>query len=208
MLTPKSALEVRHVASDDKTREVINAVRLEENGTKGRAVSTNGRCLLRATWDLISEGDFIRVDGALESTEKTGLLSVKDAEAIAKGLPRKQNLPVLENARIALLKEEKAQAIMVNKELSPAILGIKQVPGNFPNYEQVIPRAEKVEKEVTFNIDDLACILKALENAGAARVTLGFTKDPENHNPVRITAKIIKTGMEFDGAIMPGRDLK
>lgn len=179
-LINKKHLAVRHAASDDETRYVLNGVLVEEmEGNKIRTVATDGRILAMVNGSCEEEGNF-PVLPELSQAPNTSTKSIIPSAAIdkaIKGLPGKKcKLPILENIA---LKMSENKATLISTDLNQtSVTPTNLIDGHFPNYEIVIPKSDPVF-EMVIGIEVLEKVVDILRQFGSTSGRFSFTKSLE-----------------------------
>ena len=210
MIIPKKILEIRKVASDDPTRGAIHAVKLDQHDKQTHAIATDGKILIKASWENIDESDYPVVPGAHEIPNPlpAGLLPLQVAAAIQKSIKAKKSyLPILNTAKITFSVSAEGtlngRAITTDLE-TPVVMPFICDIGQFPNYEQVMGAEKSIIREIIFSVETLKKLVSALEGMDIPGFTLGITAN--EGGPMRITAS--GEGLEIVGALMPGKKPK
>ena len=148
---------VSFAQSTDETRYILNGVYFNLKGSKLTVVATDGRRLALATKDL---------DAAAGSTEGTMILPAKSAAELTRLLGKGSVVKFSFTDRRAEFQ------VATDKDESGLVDGVylysKVVEGNYPNYNQVIPKETnqriKLERELI-----LSCVHRAASFARRKR---------------------------------------
>jgi predicted DNA-binding transcriptional regulator AlpA len=199
-------LKLASLACKEESRFTLNAILVQPQST----VVTDGHILVEmSTPPGMKAENFPEIPGVGPAAEewKPFLLPASDALAIARELPKKSNLPILQHAAVAAESPDNFVTVVTTDLERANPRTIKRPTGNFPDYQRVMPKPEADEYAVTFNPALMADVLKFVADwQGAKRggysgtCTLSFSS---NRNAVRIDAE--HDGQKLSGAIMPQR---
>jgi DNA polymerase III sliding clamp (beta) subunit (PCNA family) len=194
MRVDHAMLAVRHVASNDETRQNLNGIRIEG----GVTVGTDGHML--ATVQNVESQDTFTCQIGRESAEGLDKL-------IPKSSKRQTEVP---SAELSKLGETDRLAVVIQG--SPVKTELEQHQGEFPDWMQVVPQEEPTYR-VAFNLDllnDLAEIARACNERDPrqSHLVLEFFDKPAETiekgtcSPIRVTAM---DAPRFCGVLMPMR---
>lgn len=207
MLVPKRALAVKEAASTDETRFVLNGVYLHKNESKGEAVATDGRFLLKASWTLQDEQDYPSVPGAISPAKEndSGIIPTSAIVSAVKAMPKKNktSLPILDNMRVKFDADTNLTQIVSTDLEKHNIQPSRIIDGTYPNYSQVIPEyKEEGDIKVKVSVEYLYKIVSALKQMEAKEVIISV-KDGDR--PVRLDAQSEDRILDVVGVLMPIR---
>lgn len=156
-----------HCASTDKTRYSMMGVCVDD----GLAYATNGRILVATECELEPEDEPRRAIIPTRIAKKGFATKPKDLV-----LPRiylKQLKPAPD---MGIDAKEPAYVKLLNRELDRTTA--KEVDGNFPHVENVVPDLNPYTIKISFNIKLLTQIAKALNSEKINLFATGDEKDP------------------------------
>ena len=197
--------ELAKFASKEESRFNPNAIQVEPDAT----ATTDGVMLLRVTSPELSLSDFPEVPGQTLQEVKTPFLFPADASLkVAKSIPRKTSIPVLETAAALAAGEENVGFVSTDLETANPVIARKPT-GTFPgNYQAQFP--EDKDKVFSIKLDgrrlgEIVRFLTAFGDQGRlpTTITLTFYRDGK---PVKLEAKNSDTGQEAVAILMPMRD--
>lgn len=168
MLLHPNTLKVAKAASADDTRYTLNGVHIEPDGS---AVATDGKQLLKWTpADTPAAEDYPAIEGFKAHSDGIALqafiLPSAAAAEILKAVPKKSMLPVLENIALDVeaSNDNGSAAFAVTDLENPRIFRPKKIEGDYPDYNKVIPPADKTPVfEVSLGLDTLLKSLNAIK---------------------------------------------
>jgi len=179
MFLTKQALEsVRFVSTDDP-RYSLNGILVRPDGS---TVATDGHKLIVYTPAGQPEADdFPVVDGCNPASEGElePFIMGKDAvKQIAKALPKKSSLPILQLAAVDVDQTNKnGHAVVAVTDLeNPQVFRPQKLEGSFPRYENVIPKSETELCHVGLGVGQLLQIAQTLKAQGFKGVRLSLQK--------------------------------
>lgn len=172
----KANFLVTEFASKEESRYALTAIQVRPEAT----VATNGHYLAWISTDSADPQNFPVVEGFEGGQKhfKPFLLDVESAKAIAKALPRKTTIPVLQYAAVHVNgvtvespdgtktqdqdKGIQSVSLAVTDLERPQVFRPRVPEGQFPKFEQVIPDWEKdVAFEISVDPAYLATIAKS-----------------------------------------------
>jgi len=209
MLLDKRSLLMAKSASKDETRMALAGVRIEADGS---GVATDGHILFKFTPDAVAvmdPKDYPHLEGVDPviwggvNTLKPFTIPTKDALDIAKAIPKRSCLPVLE---FIALDEQKTNdngsaCFGVTDLESPRVFSPRKIDMDFPDYEKCYPKAGNHPTAVVgLGIDVLEKAVQTLKAAGVESIRLEI-RDPLS--AVVVTSDLINNGGKVTGLIMP-----
>jgi len=167
VLYTRESLAVVHGASDEDTRPVLTGVYLDPNGD---TIGCSGHVLFRVSKPTLDAADFpVRKGVTPRQIDKAGIIMPKEtARAVAKQIPKKTMLPVLEHAQLVAGTASDTVALLTTDLENDHVANFKPIKDPYPNYRRTMPQ-EKAYKvpvtsepqarcancEQTFNVSDL-----------------------------------------------------
>ena len=185
-------------AEDKPSRKSMCNVRCEENQT----VATDGKCLITVTTPTVDVDRYPVPSGFdTDADVKDFSLSIKDAKAIEKRIPKKLRLPPrLRN--VATVSDGVNTKMSTTDYDDPITTEHQCDDGKYPSYECVFPKKECTLK-IQFNGQLLG---KLLDYMGAFTEDYGSVVTLEFYNAdtaVKLTAENKDTGQTATGLVMP-----
>ena len=185
----KLALELATLCSKEESRYTLNGIRVEP----GRVCETDGHQMV--VYDFIPESaeSFPEVDGAKAvGTFKPFTLGKDAALQVAKALPKKSTIPVLQQAAIVGDPDKNGEVkFMVTDLERHQGFTAKKLEGQFPDYNRVIPKAEDAKLSIGVNAELLRGVLgylsKVADSSGRCPGVLMHFYDEQS--AIRIDAK-------------------
>ena len=215
MLLKRAAFEVHSHAANGDHRFGINGIRVESDGS---TVATDGHRLIQYIPPETPSGDeFPKTEGCDPSGGMVPgvapfTIPNDSAKEIIKAAPKRQTLPILEY--IALDGKQTnangSACFAVNDLESVRVFHPQKIEGTFPNYQKVIPEADKAAATVHLDaafLESLCSTLKKMAGPGkrvgknAIDVKVSFYGDGK---PVRFDADLKSQGSVV-AVIMPRR---
>ena len=169
MLIPKHIFKIVAATSKDNTRYAINGV-LGERHEQGRcaAVATDGRRLLKATWDDAEARKRHPAPKGHATNPKPGFSAIippDDWHQVDKNTPKNAPYHSLRDSLLDELSATPTHADFVaDTTTGPIEIRTGLIDGKFPDYEQVIPQYNEGEDAIAYTVDPhmLANTLKTL----------------------------------------------
>lgn len=196
-------LRVARFVSKDASRYTLQSVCV----TKDATVATNGHQLVWVSTSAeLKAEDFPEIPHAPRGDDQheSFLLGAEDAVKIEKALPRKSAIPALLGAAVSV-KDGQPIVCVTDLEL-PQVFRPKPTPGQFPQYEKVIPAADVVPAvRVMLSASYLASIAKfAAEFNGKGEAKDGVLLTVYGADKVvRFDAGNEETGQAMTALLMP-----
>lgn len=213
----KHNLSLASLASKETSRFTLNGILV----TPTETVETDGHQLCTVSMqktDTEAVPSPTGVDFAAVADWKPFILPAGEALDIAKALPKKSTIPILQNAFIGSKTDVNGTAQIAVTNLDQfRVFNPRKLEGNFPDWKRVIPKPEENPPALCVSIDAalLARVLKQVESfRGDVRqpfCRMYFWGDKKEsgvllcNNAIRIDADN-DTGQHFTGVVMPGRD--
>ncbi|MDE1767363.1 MAG: hypothetical protein KGI27_13985, partial [Thaumarchaeota archaeon] len=192
--------ELAKLAPKEDNRYMLSALLVEPGAT----VETDGHHLVKVTTPNHGTDfdQYPKPEGfSTIRPNKNHLLPRSAALDIAKNCPRKQSIPVLENA--AMLEQPEGQIGFVTTDLETAKpVVVKETKGQFPNYQAYIPN-DGATLTIGFNAQYMADLCSFMAKAGNARSHAVKMEFYGPDKPVKMTAKNPDTGQEITAVLMP-----
>lgn len=202
-LINKKHLAVLGAVSTDEKRYILNGVKFEETKTGLKAIATDGRVLaiVESTDDpKCSEYPTIQGIEAAKNTADSALVPTQAIRNVLKSWPKtSRTLPILDNAIVKFT--DKVSTFATTDLESPNIVEAKNIEGQFPNYEQIIPRKGSATFQIVVDPVKLANTLMMaakITTSDSASVLLSFQG---SLNPFVVTGENL--GFTFTGVVMP-----
>jgi len=201
MLLNRTNLELADFASKDETRPALRSVHVG----KGYTEATDGHAMMRVTIPEVDSLAFPSIEGMdCTSNGKEALIPVDAAKMMAKAIPRKSTLPIIQHlawdARDSTDTELKFAVTDLDtvQRFNP-----RPIEGPYPTVDNVIPKDNRV-----FQIGVNAAILaKALAFIGKHSSSVDKQVRLTFYGPskaIRLDAKS-EDGQEIVGLVMPLR---
>ena len=200
MILNRTNLELAAFASDDETRPALRSVHIG----RGYTEATDGHVMMRVAIPDLDANEFPSIEGMdCTSNGKEALIPADAAKTMAKAIPRKSTLPILQNlvwdARDSTDTELKFAVTDLDtvQRFNP-----RPVEGPYPPVDNVIPKDNRVFQ---FSVNAsklakaLAFVAKHTEDFQNNRVRLTFYGP---NRAVRLDAKS-KDGQQIIGLVMP-----
>jgi hypothetical protein len=203
MLLNKASLAVAAFASDDASRPNLCGVLVDADGT---TTATNGHCLARMSPCPLSVEDFPEIPGLPrrpgQPTLTPFILPSADAKSIAKAIPKRMAIPLLEAAclDVDFTNENGLYRIGITDLDAPQIRSGRKVEGEFPDVSQVLPK-RPAAISIRIDVGYLKAVAAVASSLGCRSIVLGV--DDEN-SALRFECTTA-TGQTFSGLVMPQR---
>lgn len=176
----KTQLAIRHAASSDEMRYVINSVLVEElkNG-QTRLVATNGQILAWYEGSTLDEKEYPVIPElkAATNSTKSAIVPIGAINAAVKSMPKHNRLPALNNVACVLGKEQVTLAT-TNIETNN-VQSVKPIEGPFPQWDQIAKRLEgkPVKARLGIGVEVLEKILKIMKENDVTGAEFKFHGD-------------------------------
>lgn len=183
-----------------------------------RVVATNGHVLLMATdRHPQDDADFPIVPGAPYSTDPAPILIPSTtAKAMIATMPKKRVLDILQCAQLSANGSEDTATLAATDLAAPRIAVLsRNDSGTYPQYEHVIPPADRPEIKLAMRVDVLQAIINAAvaveptkgKHGTPAVITFGIPKPDADSDVVltAITIAVSSDDIELTGVAMPCR---
>ena len=195
-LLKKAHQAVTTAAGKDASRYILQAVLIEETENGLKATATDGRMLAQVEdkAGTMTADDFPVLEAMKNAPNGAKKALIPAAALAGVKFPRKSTLPILS---MALASLGETQSTFATTDLETAnVQPARNIEGNFPAYEQVIPTGKNVG-QVKMSVDLMVRALKVLKDTGADAFTLELFGE---RNAVKMTAetsgeKILVIGM-------------
>jgi len=196
MLLDKISLAASE-ASENNGRPVLGCIKV----TKDKTTGTDGHILIEIANQTMQDDEFPLTSNCtplvLRDNESI-LINAKDAVKIAKTIPKRSPLPILENAQLC---QGNGSLPVITTDLdSPTVHQIKPGEGTFPNTDIVWPKGTPMI-EIGVNLKLLSKLVHCLQSAGVeiARLSIYDALTAIKVDNVRPTDR------KVSGLIMPYR---
>src|SRR3990172_42451 len=196
MLLDKISLAASE-ASENNGRPVLGCIKV----TKDKTTGTDGHILIEIANQTMQDDEFPLTSNCtplvLRDNESI-LINAKDAVKIAKTIPKRSPLPILENAQLC---QGNGSLPVITTDLdSPTVHQIKPGEGTFPNTDIVWPKGTPMI-EIGVNLKLLSKLVHCLQSAGGeiARLSIYDALTAIKVDNVRPTDR------KVSGLIMPYR---
>ncbi|MFN3008770.1 hypothetical protein [Mycolicibacterium wolinskyi] len=156
MLISKNHLKARYTASTDRTRPVLNAIKITVEKDEVVAVATDGYILSEIRESMQDIEDFPNIDGSTDAKET--LLQSSTADAVAKAIKKHKHLPILSYAHVG------SDGVTVTDLEHTQNFNDHPIEGSFPDYKQLIPNTDEAKVVVTVNPKLLVQLLKIFKD--------------------------------------------
>lgn len=196
MLLNRHNLNIAALCSKDPSRFALNAIYITPQAT----VETDGHQLVSVTLPPgLTAESFPAPPNTPSAVDdwKPFLLPASEALAIAKALPKKSALPVLQCAAVTDETDNNGHSAISVTDLEFArVFRTRKPEGNFPDYGRILPKLEAATFQVSFNAALLVRVLNQVvafqQGQGNAKgghpATVTFSFVDANH-AVRLDAK-------------------
>ena len=197
----RTQLNVATLASQKGGRYTLSGILV----TPEETVETDGHQLVRVGATAIDPESFPPVPGCTPTKDFQPFLLPKDAAlAIAKALPKKTTIPVLDYAAVGAESDADGFAVLSVTDLeNPQVFRPRKMEGQFPDWHRCMPKKEDAKVEVQFNaallVRVLSFITRSSEDKERTDVSFRFY---ENGGAVRIDAH----GADIQAVVMPLKD--
>jgi len=194
----KNNLLVSEAASGDSTRQALQAVYFDADGT----VATSGYILIKIGYP--EQVDLTEMPAPIpQGSDKITpfLVSAEACKGLGKAIPKVKQVPALNNLFIdvaATNANDCAHFVATDLE-SPQSIAIKKLEHAFPPYAQAMPKPEAVTLTIGFDPELMARVCGVAKKMGLENCKFEFTNDK---GPCKITG-LDKHGQEFTALVMP-----
>jgi hypothetical protein len=193
------SLAVAEFASKEESRYTLKAVQV----TMEEVVATDGSCLVRVDHPQTKLDQFPNVPGAVKTVEAESFLLERDAAlSVAKTIPKKTTIPILNHARVGVDEEGNIQAVTTDLETHRPVT-IRKVTGQFPNWKRLWPKNPPKVK-IGLSANYLAQLAKAAakysDRSGYMEISIW-----DEHSTVRFDAYDSDTNQHWSALLMPMR---
>ena len=201
MLLNKANLAIAKIADKTGSRYSLSSIQVTAADTR----ATDGTVTIIVTREQMSADNFPIVSGInAESGTNPILLASKDALAIAKALPKKIKIPIL-NSVIVGEAQNGTRSLGVSDGSCSQVISTKIPEGRFPNLDQCFEAPALGPPPVCFTVDakKLIALLETILECSSAKdlCPVTFTFFDSNH-PVRLDAANETTGQQISAVIM------
>lgn len=204
----KHNFEIARLAAKEPSRYTLTAIHVTPQAT----YETDGHQLIKVTTPKMSAKDFPVIEGASEPTDDFEPFNLPAGAAleIAKAIPKRQSLPVLEHAAIGSASNQNGHAEIQLTDLeTPLVLRPNKQDGQFPDAERVIPDKDKAEVVIGFNAQLLRDVLSQFVKftAGERSHCVAIRIYPADKNGDRDGIRIdaATSDQEMTAVVMPHR---
>lgn len=205
ILINKHSLKLADLAPKEGSRYNLNAIHI----TRHETVATDGTMLTRVSHPT-GQGkanDFPMTAGFDKGKDfEHILLPTMAAKEICAAVPKKQGIPILNNAALSVTSDENGAHIQVavNDLENPKVFTPRPMTGNFPTWKQVMP---KTEPKITIELDatKLLALLKYVSQFSDDRNHRIRLQVWDSQSTVRIDATNNETQQGMTAILMPVR---
>ena len=209
MLLNKHNLAIANLASKDQSRYPLTAIQV----TQKRTVVTNGHYAVMVTLPDMADIDFPRIPNFTPANGETPdfLLCREDALAIAKVMPSKERISILNNAQVGTAINAgfgESRAIASTDLETQNVRSIEHLDGTFPNIEQCYPSKGKKSLTIGLSAEYLYKLAKsALDTCSGGRRKSVVIKLTINDPQMAVLMKChnFKTHQDWTAVLMPCR---
>ena len=206
MLISKRTLDsVIPFAGKDDVRDILNGIRLESSG---KLIATDGHMLgIFTPGAPLPDTDFPNV-GQLEGDQpplEPCTLAIDGIQTLAKAIPKKNKMPIVKHALLDhAASNANGKAVFHVTDLdNPQRVNVAKLDGNFPQYDQVLPKDEPVYRMAL----DAALLSRLIKAADAVRsdndmTLIEFEFFASHSSPLRATVTN-KDGDTLTAVVMP-----
>lgn len=213
MIIRREALNaVLPATTADDTRYYLNAVLAEP--ANNRVVATNGHVMLFATDnEPQADADFPQVPGADFHGNPAPICIPADiVRSMINAMPKKHYLPILTAAQLSQNGSEQTATIAATNLSAPCVATLKRdEQGRFPNYDRVIPKADRPVVRVALAVDVLETLIKSAKavcgtGRGATKAIITFEVPTEKRDVESACSVTVKgESVTVTGLAMPCR---
>jgi hypothetical protein len=142
MLVPRSISALGKIAAKESTRYAFNGVRIERIAGKARAMATDGRRALIATWEEPNAKEYPPIEGidfAHLATFGT-ILPTEALDKASKACGKFKHKPVLEHFAICEPSANGTVKLAANRLDAIERIEANSIEGQFPPLDDVVPR--------------------------------------------------------------------
>jgi DNA polymerase III sliding clamp (beta) subunit (PCNA family) len=190
------SLSVAEFASKGHLRYALQAILVTQEET----VATNGHYLVRVENPKAKLEQFPVVPGTVPTVEADSFLLARDAAlAVAKNIPKKTTIPILNHARVGVDAEGKIQAVTTDLDTSHPVT-IRATEGKFPQWKVLWPKSEP-KVTICLSTEYLAQLAKA---AGKLSKNLEISIW-DKQSAIRLDAYSSDTEQHWSAVLMPMR---
>jgi len=206
VLLNKHSLNVHEFAAQEESRYTLRAIHVTEQET----VATNGHYLVRVSHPTEKPENFPTVEGFRNGAAfKPFLFAVDAVKQLLKALPKGKtvkSLPILAHACVGHYEEngESKPNISVTDLENQQVVTPKTVPGQFPNWQAVIPTAAP-KFEIYVSAEYLAQLARSAAQFSDCEMPVIRLQFTDANSAIRIDARNNETGQGFTGVVMPVR---
>jgi len=202
-LLNKNNLAVSFAAATEESRYTCNAVLVTDKET----VATDGHILARVSLPQgVEDSAFPTIEGFKPNGFSRALIPLAIAKEIEKAIPKKTTIPILGHAAISSETTDDGQkvTVCVTDLDNTRIMPIREVTGQFPNWQAVFPKKDPV-LDISFDAELLKRIATAAskfsdKTRGPAPIRLRFYGPNE-----AMRFDCTNDGQEMNGLAMPLR---
>ena len=198
MMLNKNNLQLAQAASKEDSKYLLSGILVEP----GFCVVTDGHQMIIVSTDKTPPGDFPAIPGFTPVDEfEPFVLPRQTALEIQKTIPNKANLPVLLVAAVGAPDENYVTLATTDLDTHRTFRS-RKMTGQYPNWRQVVPKAEKSTFQITMGIDLMIRVLNQIKNFSDT-ATFRFQ---DADSAVRIDAA--NEGQTLTAIVMPIRNEK
>lgn len=161
MIIKRETLQaVLPAATSDDTRYTLAVVQVQPDG---RAVATDGHILLIAQDKYPQKDeDFPAITGAPYTSDPAEpvLIPLSMAQRLIGAMPKKSPIPILKAAQLSTNGDGGCVISATDLEV-PCVVHVPKPEGSFPQWQRVLPRADRPALSVSLSIEVLEHLIKA-----------------------------------------------
>ena len=203
MLVPKGALAVVACASTDATRYTLNGVYLERRNGHSRAVATDGRRLMEATWKTLDPAESPEgYKGDHRGKSWRAIVPTSAVVSAVKAVPKKPLLPIMGNVWVQETAKPEDGLTVTSGDIGDChAVTTQAVDGHFPDVDQVTAIDKRCKPfRVCVNAVYLKEMCAAIEKMGTEHVIIeGY----DGLKPLHLYASSLQTGLRVHSLLMP-----
>jgi hypothetical protein len=147
--------------TSEDTRYHLNHVQFEP--ATNRVIATDGHVLLIATdRSPMADEDFPAVPGAeFHGNPEPLAVSADILRAMLGTMPKKTPLPILQTCQLSRNGSDTTATLAATDLTAPRVATIEREDGRFPQYDRVIPSADRESVNVSLAVDVIEALIKS-----------------------------------------------
>lgn len=193
----RNNLAIAKAAPKDEGKYVLQGILIEPR----QSIVTDGHMMIIVAHTAHSAADFPNLGGGHVSQDEfpAFMIPTKTALEIAKAIPTKTTLPILEHAAVSHFDGDHVSMVATDLE-TERVFRFKRLVGQFPNWRAVLPHPTEDKPSITFDVDILQDTLNHLKSMGVSAITMRFN---DGDSPMRIDGVIKETGQAVTAIVVP-----